>query len=125
MGLAPGGLMRQEIYEDEYGLDAWATGTRARCYVHITNTRTYHRLTSKRPPARPPTAKDYSQAGLPWFDYYAGDAQALPGSDKLAGLNSLASKWFHKIKKVLPDNEPVSPTHVKQLSPNEVREGDF
>ena len=23
MGLAPGGLMRQEIYEDEYGLEAW------------------------------------------------------------------------------------------------------
>ena len=23
MGLAPGGLMRQQIYEDEYGIDAW------------------------------------------------------------------------------------------------------
>ena len=23
MGLAPGGRMRQEIYEDPYGLDAW------------------------------------------------------------------------------------------------------
>ena len=23
MGLAPGGLMRQEIYEDEYGFSAW------------------------------------------------------------------------------------------------------
>ena len=37
MGLAPGGLMRQEIYEDEYGLEAWETSVRSRCFVHILN----------------------------------------------------------------------------------------
>ena len=28
MGLAPGGLMRQEIYEDDYGFDVWDTSIR-------------------------------------------------------------------------------------------------
>ena len=37
MGLAPGGLMRQEIYEDDYGIKAWDTTVRSRCYVHILN----------------------------------------------------------------------------------------
>ena len=37
MGLAPGGLMRQQIYEDEYGLDAWEPSARSRCFVHIIN----------------------------------------------------------------------------------------
>ncbi len=32
MGLAPGGLMRQEIYEDDYGLDAWDTSAASRCF---------------------------------------------------------------------------------------------
>ena len=27
--------MRQEIYEDKYGFDAWDTSTRSRCFVHI------------------------------------------------------------------------------------------
>ena len=30
LGLAPGGLMRQEIYEDEHGIDAWDTSTGSR-----------------------------------------------------------------------------------------------
>ena len=29
--------MRQEIYEDDYGLEAWETSVRSRCYVHIVN----------------------------------------------------------------------------------------
>ena len=33
----PAGLMRQEIYEDEYGFGAWETSVRSRCYVHIVN----------------------------------------------------------------------------------------
>lgn len=37
MGLAPGGLMHQEIYQDEYGLDAWDTTAPSRCFVHLLN----------------------------------------------------------------------------------------
>ena len=37
MGLAPGGRMRQEIYEDEYGLDAWDQRHPARCFITIAN----------------------------------------------------------------------------------------
>ena len=37
MGLAPGGLMRQEIYEDPFGLSAWDKSAKSRCFVHIVN----------------------------------------------------------------------------------------
>ena len=33
MGLAPGGLMQQEVYEDEYGLEAWDLSHSSRCFV--------------------------------------------------------------------------------------------
>jgi hypothetical protein len=80
MGLAPGGLMRQEIYEDEYGFDAWDLSVRSRCFVHILNSLQYFAVTGARPPGKPLTAKQYTDAGLPWFDYYAADQKALAGA---------------------------------------------
>lgn len=40
MGLSPGGLMRQEIYEDEYGIDVWDLDDGLRCFIHLANDRT-------------------------------------------------------------------------------------
>jgi hypothetical protein len=37
MGLAPGGVMRQEVYEDPYGLSAWELSEKSRCFVHVLN----------------------------------------------------------------------------------------
>ena len=124
MGLAPGGLMRQEIYHVEHGIDAWDTSSSSRCFVHIVNSAVYLQHTGKAPPEKPPTAKNYTNAGLPWFDYYS-DGKALSGSDKLAGLTSLAGNWFQKTKQILPDNEAVEPTSIKNLGKDRVREGEF
>ena len=89
MGLAPGGKMRQEIYEDEYGLDAWDQRNASRCFVSISNSAQWMALTGQRPPTRPPTAQEYAAAGMPWFEYYAGDAKAIAGAEKLKGLKSV------------------------------------
>jgi len=125
MGLAPGGLMRQEIYEDHYGLDAWETAAFSRCYVHIANSQVYRDLTGHPPPTEAPTAKAYTQAGLPWFEYYAENATALPGNQTLAGLDSVAAKGVKKGETPLPENDPVEPVHVKKLGATVVREGEF
>ena len=75
----------------------------------------------------PPTAKQYTDAGLPWFDYYAADLRALGGAEKLARLDSVATKGIKNGKTPLAENEPVSPANVKKLSPlpYKVREGLF
>ena len=125
MGLAPGGLMRQEIYEDEYGLEAWETSVRSRCFVHILNSVQFFDVTGAKPPSKPPTATEYTEAGLPWFDYYGGDMKALDGAQKLAGLDSVAVKKLKKGEGVLADNEPVQPKVVKRLGKGKVREGEF
>ena len=75
-GTAPGGLMRQEIYEDEYGIDAWDQDNGFRCFIHLANSAQYLAIMGHQPPHTPPTAKDYTSAGLPWFDYYS-DSKAL------------------------------------------------
>ena len=72
--------MRQEIYEDRYGhrclgIRGWfplASSTWPTVARNIWQS-------GDQLPHTPPTAKDYTSAGLPWFDYY-GDSKALAGS---------------------------------------------
>ena len=125
MGLAPGGLMRQEIYEDEHGIDAWDTSTYSRCFVHIVNSVQLLHLTGCQPPGKPQTAQDYTAAGLPWYDYYGGDLEALEGAKNLAGLDSVAAVKLKKGEGFLPGNDPVTPAVVKKLNRLMVREGVF
>ena len=125
MGLAPGGLMRQEIYEDEYGFDAWDRSIRSRCFVHIINSVQLVHLTGCALPSKPPTAQHYTARGLPWFDYYAEDLSALEGAKKLAGLDSVAATKLKKGEGILKDNDPVTPAVVKKLNRLMVREGPF
>ena len=90
MGLAPGGRMSQEIYRDEFGLDAWDQEQGNRCFVTMANSTQWMAITGERPPTQPPTAREYAQAGLPWFLYYDADREALAGAERLAELRSLA-----------------------------------
>ena len=126
MGLAPGGLMRQEIYEDPYGFDVWDRKTSSRCFIHIVNSLQYFALTGEEPPTQPPDAQSYTNAGLPWFEYYDSDQTALEGAKKLAGLDSVAAKKIKKGKGPMKGNEPVKPKVVKKLKKRKlVREGEF
>ena len=88
MGIAPGGKIKQEIYTDDEGIDAWDQDQASRCFVHIVNSNDYASITGSIPPFRPILAADYEAAGLPWYDYYS-DSAAEEGSDVLASLKSL------------------------------------
>ena len=125
MGLAPGGLMRQELYGDEHGIDAWDTSHCSRSFVHIVNSVDFFKITGCEPPGKPQTAQDYTNAGLPWFDYYGGDLIALEGAKELTELDSVASVKLKKGEGFLPDNDPVTPAVVKKLKRSMVREGVF
>lgn len=118
MGLAPGGLMRQEIYSDDYGIDVWDTAAGASCYVHIVNSLQYFSVCGVSPPHRPPTAEEYADAGLPWFDYYDADRTALAGAKKLAGLDSVAERRV-KQGRVVRSDGPLGPVVVQPLSPDD------
>jgi hypothetical protein len=124
MSLAPGGRMRQEIYEDPYTMDDWDLNQSSRCFVHISNSLVWQSITTEAPPAPPPTAAEYERAGLPWFDWYDDSHQALNGRDKLAGLKSVVQLGKEKGDVPLPENASVNPTHVVALkqNPDQVRE---
>ena len=124
MGLAPGGLMDQEIYEDPHGVDAWAP-TSSRCFVHLLNSVRFFDVTGTEPPTEPPTAADYTKAGLPWFSYYGGDKTALEGAKKLAGMQSVAAKSWQKGEGALPGNDPATPSVILDVGERQVRDSGW
>jgi hypothetical protein len=129
MGLAPGGRMRQEIFRDTFELDDWQLDASSRCFVHLCNSLVWQSITGSLPPHPAPTAKSYTQAGLPWFEYYDDTASTIEGSTALAGLKSVANLSAEKGDVVLPENESVTPDHLivyrKGLKAGQVREGVF
>ena len=129
MGLAPGGRMRQEIYTDKFKLDNWDLEHSNRCFVHIANSLVWSDITGRKPPTTPPTAREYTEAGLPWFDYYAPDEEAVHSSGVLDGLKSVVQMGETKGDVALPENQSVTVQNVvelqKGLKKGEVREGRF
>jgi hypothetical protein len=127
MGLAPGGKMKQEIYEDPYDLRDWDPLQSSRCFVHIANSLAWRLITKHTPPVLPPSAADYTHCGLPWFDYYADSLAAVSGSAPLATLKSVASLATDKREQPLPENESCDPQRIVKLKRvgDLVREGDF
>jgi hypothetical protein len=125
MGLAPGGRIKQEIYEDEYNLADWDLAHSSRCFVHICNSMVWQDFTGEMPPTVPPTARQYNEADLPWFDYYDEKLTAVKGSTTLKKLKSVA-KFTKKNGALLPENTTVSPGMIvplySKLSPGQVRE---
>ena len=81
--------MRQEIYADPYGLDEWDLTASSRCFVHLVNSMQWQQITGERPPHEPFDAATYTEAGLPWFDYYDADRLILKGSSNLSKLKSM------------------------------------
>ena len=114
MGLAAGGRMKQQIYADPYGIDAWEQTASSRCFVTLVDAVQWREITGEPPAARPPTAADYSSAGLPWFDYYA-EAETLAGAPALTMVKSVAELAAEKGEQVLGPDGDVEPGNVVQI----------
>ena len=70
MALGAGGRMRQKIYPDPYGRDAWDPGDAGRVEIRLLNGRRWRELVGEEPPPTPIDADAYIKAGLPWFELY-------------------------------------------------------
>lgn len=125
MAIAPGGKMHQEIYEDTFDFDDWDQNTNSRCFVHIANSLVWRAITGENPPTVPFTAKEYTDKGFPWFEYYDDNSGSIGGSSILNKLKSIIQKGNDKGENTLPENTSVNPENVKKISKDQVREGTF
>jgi len=123
-GLGAGGRMKQEIKADSRGTEAWETSTRCRCFVHLCAADDWQRIIGTPPPHASPTAQDYDNAGLPWFDYKDGKP-AVAGSTPLTEIKSISALIEKKTGLKVPDNETIVPKNIigiKSRSMRAVRE---
>ena len=130
MGLAPGGRMRQEIYDDPYDLADWDTEHASRCFVHIANSLVWQSITGEPPPTPPPTADALHRApACPGSTTTPRAQTAVEGSEKLAGMKTVKEIGEAKGDVPLPENESVTPENVvklrAKLAKDQVREGAF
>lgn len=128
MGMAAGGSMKQEVYPDPYGLDVWDTSHKTRTFVHLMNSLSWEQVTGAKPPHAPPSARDYSARGLPWFEYYS-DAGALGATSDTKKIKSVAQLSEEKGFTILPENESADPQKIAVIkapkNPNAVVDGDW
>jgi hypothetical protein len=126
MGLAAGGRMTQKVYPDPHGLDVWDQSASARVYVHIVSSEQWREITGEEAPPTPITAKTYAQHGYPWFQLYDEHLAALPGSDALASVRSVAEKDAAIFGAPLSDEGSVPAWPLRMLKRlGLVRDGDW
>lgn len=106
MGLGAGGSIRQEIERAEERRQDWDLSARARCFVHLANSQAWRGLTGEAPPTVPPSAADYTRAGLPWFDLYSEEPPATlpPRPSVLRRIRSVLELSRAKGETALPEN---------------------
>lgn len=116
MGIAAGGKIRQEIVEDYYGAHTWDENCRGKVYIRIVNSVMFKLITGEDAPPSPISAKEYNDAGLPWFDYYNENAPAVLPSNILAGIKPIAA--LDQLKGQHADNREavhISPEQIRRI----------
>ncbi|QNP74451.1 hypothetical protein IAG44_36660 [Streptomyces roseirectus] len=111
LGLGVGGTMRQEVYRDDRPLSDWAPTPAGRLFVHLVTPPDWHRITGEAPPPSPVDRAAYTEAGLPWFDYYDEKAEDLPPTSPLSSVKPVGD-W---VGDDLDTWKPPSEGQVKQL----------
>ena len=117
MGLGAGGRMRQIIHSDPFDLDDWDVAAAERVFVTLLHAADWKSITGENAPNHPPTAKEYSKAGLPWFEHYGSDQLALPGGEKISDITSVGDIFKDKIGVPLPNSEDVDTGVSEILTP--------
>jgi hypothetical protein len=117
MGLAAGGRMRQVIHPDSFDIEDWDVAAAVRVFVSLMHAKDWKTITGQPAPDEPPTAKDYSKAGLPWFEHYGQDQAALPGSATLPRVISLATLFKKKTGAKLANSQDIETGQPKAVGP--------
>jgi hypothetical protein len=117
MGIGAGGSMRQEIYEDEHGIDAWDLDKSERCFITLANAEQWLSITGEEPPMSPISSEEYTNAGLPWCDYFDEDKKSIQGAEAFNDIKSIKDIYKEKIKDLFGGGASSQNQKVHDISP--------
>jgi len=89
MGLGAGGRMRQEIFEDTYGVTTWERTPAAQVDIALLEAHAFASRFGVPVPSTPVEVETYIAHGLPWFELYAPSQRDIAAAERLAGVKSV------------------------------------
>jgi len=89
IGLAGGGCIRQQIYQDHYATGTWEE-TPISFSIQLCHASTWTQLAGEHPPHPPLGVEEYAAADVPWFDYYRDDLPTINPTTKMTSIRSTA-----------------------------------
>lgn len=120
MGLGAGGVMRQKIYPDPYGIDTWDQDSANRVVVHLVNSEHFREITGTDPPATPIDAEVYTKHGFPWFELYDESRGDVPSPERLTTVKTIAEHDRERgTNPAGQDSLEVPDTQIKKIEPKE------
>ena len=117
MGIGAGGSMRQEIYEDEHGIDAWDIDNSERCFITLANAEQWLSITGEEPPMSPISADEYTESDKPWYKYSDEDKNSIEGAEALSDIKSIKDIYKEKIKDLFGGGASSQNKYVVDVSP--------
>ena len=116
MGIAAGGSIRQQIFEDQYGYQTWDEKSFVQLTIRIVDTVTFKQITGRDAPPTPISAEHYTRAGLPWFRYYEETVATVGAAGILARIRGVRQIDRLKGAKVIAQEPTI------QIKPEQLRE---
>jgi hypothetical protein len=116
LSVGPGGRLRERIFKDDYGIEAWDLSSPARCIVTLIDAARWGEITGSPTPTKPFTPEAYRRNGLPWFEVYDDGLAALDGESGLDDIATVSDDGTDRGMQVLR-TDAMPPGPAIQLRP--------
>lgn len=125
MGIGAGGVMKQKIYPDPYGIEVWDSDNYGQVFIHIINSEDFFHITGSKPPPTPIDAKTYTKYGLPWFDLYDEAKGDVAPSELFTKLKTISARDTERGEAIQTDTSfEVLESQIKKLGNDDSRAND-
>lgn len=117
-GLGAGGLIKQKIYPDPFGINDWDQNLTSRVFVHLLNADIWKEVTGEYPPKKPAGAWIMNEEGIPWFNLDDDDSEELGDTGSPFSNVSSVGKFMSNKTSWIFENIGFKPKKTVQLTKN-------
>lgn len=124
MGIAAGGKIKQQIFQDTYGIESWDFNRRRVLRIHMVNSIAYKFITGYDPPSSPVSVEQYQKAKIPWFSHYDETAQSVKSAgifSKILGVGAIDKRRGVTNAPPIPKIQ-INPEVMRRIKTPDLRE---
>lgn len=109
MGIAAGGAIKQQIFQDTFGASTWDVSARRCLTLRIVNSQAFTQITGLPAPSSPITRAEYDKQRIPWYSAYDEKARVVGAAGAFRRLLSIGqiNQKRNIVEKEQPAIEPL------------------